>query len=546
MRELHLHTVCEEARCPNIGECWHHGTATFMILGDVCTRACAYCAVAHGKPLALDPLEPERVGTAVEALGLSYVVITSVDRDDLGDGGASAFAETVRQTRRRVPTCRIEVLIPDFKGDLAALHAVLDARPDVLNHNTETVPRLYRMARSGGRYARTLELLDRSRAYAPDIPTKTGVMVGLGEEWDELVATFTDLRQVGVQHPHDRTVPAPVGRTRADEPLLPSRRIPRAESRGTRAGVRSRRVRTTRQKLVPRARTGRRVRSQNPTVVLNAVDVACQRPETESSAARDVPGSASIASGLRARRRPPTAMTPTGAGPCQGSGIPGRGCSSSRLAPAAHGANRTGRMFTGDGRGGSGDFLMAALHRCGYASLPTSSHQDDGLRLDDVYVVAAARCAPPDNKPLPEELAACLSHLRSRNRRTAACAGRGGARSNCVRDLLEARGPREMGEAVTRGHAATTQAGVCPRTTLRARRRAHADRVLPPQPAEHEHGEADRSDARRDLQAGPARYLALSLKPVADPSLPLFVRLDGDGIQEGHHASSSAPTRSIS
>ncbi len=170
MRELHLHTVCEEARCPNIGECWHHGTATFMILGDVCTRACAYCAVAHGKPLALDPLEPERVGTAVEALGLSYVVITSVDRDDLSDGGASAFAETVRQTRRRVPTCRIEVLIPDFKGDLAALHTVLDARPDVLNHNTETVPRLYRMARSGGRYARTLELLDRSRVYAPDIP----------------------------------------------------------------------------------------------------------------------------------------------------------------------------------------------------------------------------------------------------------------------------------------------------------------------------------------------------------------------------------------
>jgi lipoic acid synthetase len=197
MRDLKLHTVCEEARCPNIGECWHHGTATFMILGDVCTRACAYCAVSHGKPLALDPHEPARVGAAVETLGLGYVVITSVDRDDLADGGASIFAETVRETRRRAPECRIEVLIPDFKGDEAALRTVLDARPDVLNHNTETVPRLYRMARSGGRYARTLELLDRSRRFAPDIPTKSGVMVGLGEEWDELVATFKDVRQVG-------------------------------------------------------------------------------------------------------------------------------------------------------------------------------------------------------------------------------------------------------------------------------------------------------------------------------------------------------------
>jgi lipoic acid synthetase len=169
MSDLKLHTVCEEARCPNIGECWHYGTATFMILGDVCTRACAYCAVAHGRPLAVDPHEPARVGAAVETLGLSYVVITSVDRDDLADGGASVFAETVRQTRQRMPQCRIEVLIPDFKGDDAALRTVLDARPDVLNHNTETVPRLYRMARSGGRYERTLELLDRSRRYAPDI-----------------------------------------------------------------------------------------------------------------------------------------------------------------------------------------------------------------------------------------------------------------------------------------------------------------------------------------------------------------------------------------
>ena len=197
MRGLELHTVCEEARCPNIGECWHHGTATFMILGDVCTRACSYCAVAHGRPATVDATEPERVAKAIQTLGLNYVVITSVDRDDLPDGGASIFAETIRETRARLSRCRIEVLIPDFQGNDTALHSVLDARPDVLNHNTETVPRLYRMARSGGRYSRTLRLLDRSRHHAPDIPTKTGVMVGLGEEPDELVATFKDLRGVG-------------------------------------------------------------------------------------------------------------------------------------------------------------------------------------------------------------------------------------------------------------------------------------------------------------------------------------------------------------
>jgi lipoyl synthase len=199
MRSLNLHTVCEEAQCPNIGECWNHGTATFMILGDVCTRACSYCAVAHGRPAAVDTAEPARVADAIRALDLNYVVITSVDRDDLPDGGASIFAETIRETRAQLPHCRIEVLIPDFQGNEAALHAVLDAGPDVLNHNTETVPRLYRMARSGGRYQRTLELLDRSRRYAPGIPTKTGLMVGLGEERDELVATLNDLRTVGCE-----------------------------------------------------------------------------------------------------------------------------------------------------------------------------------------------------------------------------------------------------------------------------------------------------------------------------------------------------------
>ena len=199
MRELNLHTVCEEARCPNIGECWNHGTATFMILGDVCTRACSYCAVAHGRPAAADLAEPQRVASAIQTLDLSYVVITSVDRDDLPDGGAAIFADTITRTRALLPSCRIEVLIPDFQGDAQALCTVLDAKPDVLNHNTETVPRLYRMARSGGRYARTLELLDRSRKHAPAVPTKTGLMVGLGETREELQATFEDLRRVDCQ-----------------------------------------------------------------------------------------------------------------------------------------------------------------------------------------------------------------------------------------------------------------------------------------------------------------------------------------------------------
>ncbi len=198
MRDLKLNTVCEDARCPNIGECWHHGTATFMILGDVCTRACTYCAVAHGKPATLDIDEPRRVGEAVEKMALKYAVITSVDRDDQPDGGAGIFAETIREIKTRLPECRVEVLITDFKGEAGPLETVLNAKPDVLNHNTETVPRLYRAVRSGAKYPRTLELLDRSRKYAPDIPTKTGMMMGLGEEKDEVVQVFKDLREVGV------------------------------------------------------------------------------------------------------------------------------------------------------------------------------------------------------------------------------------------------------------------------------------------------------------------------------------------------------------
>jgi lipoic acid synthetase len=197
MQELKLHTVCEEARCPNIGECWNHGTATFMILGEVCTRACAYCAVTHGRPNELDLGEPTRVANAIRTMGLRHAVITSVDRDDLADGGASIFADTIRHTRAIVPDCRIEVLIPDFQGIESSLRVVLDAGPDVLNHNIETVPRLYRMARSGGRYPRSLELLDRARVYRPTTPTKTGIMVGMGEEFEEVVTVFDDLRAVG-------------------------------------------------------------------------------------------------------------------------------------------------------------------------------------------------------------------------------------------------------------------------------------------------------------------------------------------------------------
>ena len=199
MRELKLHTVCEEAHCPNIGECWHHGTATFMIMGDTCTRACGYCNVRHGAPAALDPHEPENLASAVSKMSLDYVVITSVDRDDLDDFGAGAFAQTIRAIKAARPACRVEVLIPDFQGEEAPLRAVLEARPDVLNHNTETVPRLYRAARPGGKYARALELLDRARRWAPEIPTKTGLMVGLGETTDELIEVFRDLRSVDCQ-----------------------------------------------------------------------------------------------------------------------------------------------------------------------------------------------------------------------------------------------------------------------------------------------------------------------------------------------------------
>jgi lipoic acid synthetase len=192
-RGLELHTVCESAQCPNIGECWNHKTATFMLLGNLCTRRCGFCAVPKGRPEPLDWDEPRRVAEAVARLGLKHAVVTSVNRDDDNLGGARVFALTIQEIRRQAPGCRVEVLIPDFQGDEASLRAVLDARPDVLNHNTETVPRLYPVARSGARYPRSLRLLGRVKEFAPGMISKTGVMVGLGETVPELLQVFRDL-----------------------------------------------------------------------------------------------------------------------------------------------------------------------------------------------------------------------------------------------------------------------------------------------------------------------------------------------------------------
>jgi lipoyl synthase len=197
-RGLGLHTVCESAQCPNIGECWNHGTATFMLLGDICTRRCGFCAVPKGKPQAIDYEEPARVAEAVATLGIKHAVVTSVNRDDDNLGGARIFAETIRQIRALAPGCRVEVLIPDFQGLEDPLRIVLDANPDVLNHNTETVPRLYRAVRSGARYKRTLDLLENAKKFSPGMVTKTGVMVGLGETAEELIEVFADLAARGV------------------------------------------------------------------------------------------------------------------------------------------------------------------------------------------------------------------------------------------------------------------------------------------------------------------------------------------------------------
>ena len=197
-RSLGLHTVCESAQCPNIGECWNHKTATFMLLGDICTRRCGFCAVPKGRPGPIDRDEPQRVAEAIAKLGLKHAVVTSVNRDDDNLGGARIFAETIRQVRELSPGCRVEVLIPDFQGMDEALRIVLDAQPDVLNHNTETVPRLYRVVRSGARYERTLRLLENAKKFSPGMVTKSGVMVGLSETVSELVEVFRDLGARGV------------------------------------------------------------------------------------------------------------------------------------------------------------------------------------------------------------------------------------------------------------------------------------------------------------------------------------------------------------
>lgn len=198
MRDLELHTVCEEARCPNMGECWEHRTATFMILGDVCTRACGFCAVTSGKPVGLDLLEPQRVAHAVRQMGLRHVVITSVNRDDLADGGSAVFAATIRKVRAANPGITVEVLIPDFEGDEASLRNVLQAEPDILNHNIETVDRLTRRVRRKAQYRRSLQVLLRAKELAPGRLTKSGIMLGLSETDEELRATLRDLRAARV------------------------------------------------------------------------------------------------------------------------------------------------------------------------------------------------------------------------------------------------------------------------------------------------------------------------------------------------------------
>lgn len=193
--DLKLHTVCESAACPNIGDCWNRRTATFMILGNLCTRRCGFCAVQKGAPLPVDQDEPRRVAEAVAQMGLRFAVVTSVNRDDQPDGGASLFAATIRAIRERVPGCGVEVLVPDFQGSREAMDIVLDARPDVLNHNTETVPRLYKQVRLGARFERSLEMLAYAKQRAPQIPTKSGLMLGLGETLDEVRDTMRALRE---------------------------------------------------------------------------------------------------------------------------------------------------------------------------------------------------------------------------------------------------------------------------------------------------------------------------------------------------------------
>lgn len=193
-----LHTVCEEAMCPNIGECWGRGTATFLLMGDTCTRSCGFCKIKTGRPGELDPDEPQHIGESVQAMGLSHAVLTSVNRDELADGGAQVFAESIHWIRRLHPGCTVEVLIPDFKGNQAALQIVMDAQPEILNHNTETVPRLYKTVRPQAKYLRSMELLQRAKEMDPEALTKSGIMLGLGETWDEILQVMDTMRDHNV------------------------------------------------------------------------------------------------------------------------------------------------------------------------------------------------------------------------------------------------------------------------------------------------------------------------------------------------------------
>ena len=242
-RSLGLHTVCESAQCPNIGECWHHKTATFMMLGNLCTRRCGFCAVPKGRPEPIDFDEPRRVAEAVAALGLQHAVITSVNRDDDLVGGARAFAMVIEEIRRQAPGCRVEVLIPDFQGHEEAIRIVVEARPDVLNHNIESVPRLYRVVRSGARYERTLRLLEYAKELNPAGVTKSGVMVGLGEETARAAAGVSRPGGGGLRHSHHRPVFAALARSSAHGAPLHAARIRRTQDRSADDGIPARGVR---------------------------------------------------------------------------------------------------------------------------------------------------------------------------------------------------------------------------------------------------------------------------------------------------------------
>ena len=253
IRSENLHTVCQEAACPNVGECWERGTATFMILGDTCTRRCGFCNVKTGKPTWNDPLEPARVARSIARMGLRHAVITSVDRDDLPDKGASAFVGVIRQVRRQAPGCQIEVLTPDFQGQEMPLAKVIAERPDVFNHNVEVVPRLYPVARRGSQFARSCRVLRLAHELGEgDVVTKSGLMVGLGETHDELVEAFADAARARRAGAHRRAVPAALRASPAGRALLASRRVRRARGGRLRARLRPRRRRPARALLVPR------------------------------------------------------------------------------------------------------------------------------------------------------------------------------------------------------------------------------------------------------------------------------------------------------